>query len=52
MSIGASYTFKQNYPAFEYNSTIADPTSPNYGLHRDARRTTSTARWCWRSAPA
>jgi len=34
MSIGASYTFKQNYSPYEYNSTIADPKSPNYGLHR------------------
>ena len=35
VSIGASYTFKQNYPEYEYNSTIADPTSPNYGKHRE-----------------
>lgn len=34
VSVAASYTFKQNYPEYTYNSTIADPTSKDYGLHR------------------
>jgi long-chain fatty acid transport protein len=34
LSVGASVTLPQNYSAYEYNSTIADPTSRNYGLHR------------------
>lgn len=34
VSVGASYTFKQNYSPYEYNSTIADPSSRNFGLHR------------------
>lgn len=34
MSIGASFTTPQNYSPYEYNSSIADPSSPSYGLHR------------------
>jgi long-subunit fatty acid transport protein len=34
MSIGASFTTPQNYSPYEYNSSIADPTSSSYGLHR------------------
>lgn len=34
MSVGASITTPQNYPEYEYNSTIADPSSRNFGLAR------------------
>jgi long-chain fatty acid transport protein len=34
MSIGASFTAPQNYSPYEYNSTIADPSSPDFGRHR------------------
>jgi len=34
MSIGASITTPQNYSPYEYNSTIADPSSRAYGTHR------------------
>jgi len=34
MNVAASFTFPQNYQTYEYNSTIADPSSRNYGLHR------------------
>jgi len=34
LSVGGSYTFPQNYSPYEYNSTISDPSSRNYGLHR------------------
>jgi long-chain fatty acid transport protein len=33
-SVGASVTLPQNYSPYEYNSTIADPSSRSYGLHR------------------
>jgi long-chain fatty acid transport protein len=34
-SVGASYTFKQSYPQYEWNSTIADPSSRDYGIARN-----------------
>jgi len=34
IKVGASITPPQNYKPYEYNSTISDPTSRNYGLHR------------------
>jgi long-chain fatty acid transport protein len=34
VSVGASVTTPQNYAPYEYNSTIADPTSRSYGLAR------------------
>lgn len=34
LAVGGSYTMPQNYPAYEYNSTIADPTSRLYGTSR------------------
>jgi long-chain fatty acid transport protein len=34
VSVGASITTPQNYSPYEYNSTIADPSSRSYGLHR------------------
>ena len=34
MSIGASITTPQNFSPYEYNSSISDPTSKNYGLAR------------------
>jgi long-chain fatty acid transport protein len=34
VSVGGSFTLPQNYQTYEYNSTIADPTSRNFGLHR------------------
>lgn len=34
MSIGASITTPQNYAPYEYNSSIADPSSRAYGAHR------------------
>jgi long-chain fatty acid transport protein len=34
MAIGASLTLPQNYSPYQYNSTIADPGSPQYGLDR------------------
>jgi long-chain fatty acid transport protein len=34
MSIGASITLPQNYSPYEWNSTIADPTSRAFGLSR------------------
>jgi long-chain fatty acid transport protein len=34
MSLGASITTPQNYSPYEYNSTIADPSSPAYGVAR------------------
>jgi long-chain fatty acid transport protein len=34
VSLGASVTTPQNYSPYEYNSSIADPTSRSYGLHR------------------
>src|SRR5262249_38724861 len=34
VSVGGSYTTKQNYSPFEWNSTNADPTSVNFGKAR------------------
>jgi long-chain fatty acid transport protein len=34
MSIGASITTAQNFSPYEWNSSVADPSSPNYGLDR------------------
>ncbi len=34
VSVGASITTPQNYPEYTYNSSIADPSSPDYGLAR------------------
>ena len=34
MSIGASFTTPQNFAPYEWNSTIADPASKNFGLTR------------------
>lgn len=34
LSFGASLTTPQNFNDYEWNSYIADPTSPNFGLHR------------------
>ncbi len=34
MAIGASLTLPQNYPAYTYNSSNADPSSRGYGLAR------------------
>jgi long-chain fatty acid transport protein len=34
MSVGASITTPQNYPAYEFNSSIADPASPAFGMAR------------------
>jgi long-chain fatty acid transport protein len=34
MSIGASFTAPQNFSPYEFNSTIADPSSRDYGAHR------------------
>jgi len=34
MSVGASITTGQNFSPYEWNSSIADPSSPNYGLDR------------------
>lgn len=34
MSVGASITTAQNFSPYTWNSSIADPTSPNFGLHR------------------
>lgn len=33
-SLGASITTPQNFSTYEWNSYIADPTSPRYGSHR------------------
>jgi long-chain fatty acid transport protein len=34
LSVGGSYTMKQNFSPYEWNSTIADPSSRRYGEHR------------------
>ena len=34
VSVGASVTTPQNFAEYEWNSFIADPTSPQYGQHR------------------
>jgi len=34
LSLGASITTPQNYGTYEWNSTIADPTSPGFGTYR------------------
>jgi long-chain fatty acid transport protein len=34
MSLGGSITTPQNFSPYEWNSTIADPSSRNYGLNR------------------
>lgn len=35
ISVGGSYTFKQNYSPYTYNSTNADPSSRLFGTHRE-----------------
>jgi long-chain fatty acid transport protein len=34
ISLGGSITTAQNFSPYEWNSTVADPSSRNYGLHR------------------
>jgi long-chain fatty acid transport protein len=34
LSVGASFTAPQNFSPYEYNSTIADPSSRAFGQHR------------------
>ena len=34
LSLGGSITTPQNFGKYEWNSTIADPTSPGFGTHR------------------
>jgi len=34
LSLGGSITTKQNFSPYEWNSTVADPSSSNYGLDR------------------